>query len=244
MKILPFRYREALSQEISYILRYLLHPSLVSIDGVRLRATHTVVTTPIRLSMYSQNYERAEREIVGSHLDPDDVVLEIGAGIGFISAFCAKRIGSNQVHAFEANPALEPAIRDTYSLNAVSPALTMACVAREEGNRTLYVQEHFVGSSMIEQDSSSQVVNVTQVDLGRLLKEIKPSFVIVDIEGFEAELLDNAELEGVRKICVELHPGMIGDAACSRLVAGLIDQGFALEIDSVFRNVAYFSRPV
>jgi FkbM family methyltransferase len=242
MKILPPRYREALSQETSYILGYLLSPSIISIDGVRLRATQTLVTTPVRLSMYSRNYERAERQIVGSYLAPDDVVLEIGAGIGFISAFCAKRIGSNRVHAFEANPALEPAIRDTYRLNAVSPTLTIACVGREEGRRRFYVQEHFVGSSVIEQDSPGQAVNVTQVDLGRLLEEVKPTFLIVDIEGFEAELLNNVQLEGVRKICVELHPGIIGDAACSRLVAELIDQGFALDIDSVFRSVAYFSR--
>ena len=66
-------------------------------------------------------YERDELRLIGQLLSPEDVALEVGAGLGVLSAYCARRLGSSRVFAYEANPDLEACIRDTYSLNQVQP---------------------------------------------------------------------------------------------------------------------------
>src|SRR5207237_906870 len=53
-------------------------------------------------------YEQDECRLIEQVLSPADVVLEVGAGLGLVSAYCAKRLGSSRVFAYEANPDLEP----------------------------------------------------------------------------------------------------------------------------------------
>jgi len=67
--------------------------------------------------------QRDELQLLGTLLVPDDTVLDLGAGLGLVSAYCAKRIGSERVFAYEADPDLEPCIRETYQLNDVEPSL-------------------------------------------------------------------------------------------------------------------------
>jgi cyclopropane fatty-acyl-phospholipid synthase-like methyltransferase len=40
------------------------------------------------------SYEQEELRLIGAVLSPDDVVLEVGAGLGLVSTFCARRIQS------------------------------------------------------------------------------------------------------------------------------------------------------
>jgi cyclopropane fatty-acyl-phospholipid synthase-like methyltransferase len=37
------------------------------------------------------SYEQEELRLIGAVLSPDDVVLEVGAGLGLVSTFCAQR---------------------------------------------------------------------------------------------------------------------------------------------------------
>ena len=53
-------------------------------------------------------YENSEISIIKNTLDKEDVVLELGTGIGFISAFCAKQVGGDQIFTFEGSPSLKP----------------------------------------------------------------------------------------------------------------------------------------
>lgn len=62
---------------------------------------------------------------VAAKLDADDVVMDVGTGIGLVATLCAQRIGSERVYTYEANPALERPIRETFELNRVSPHLEM-----------------------------------------------------------------------------------------------------------------------
>ena len=93
-------------------------------------------------------YEEDELRLIGQMLAPDDVVLEVGAGLGLVSAYCAKRLGSSCVFAYEANPDLEACIRETYALNKVQPTLEMCAVGADAGRVTLYRSRHLWASSV------------------------------------------------------------------------------------------------
>src|SRR3954463_2179911 len=88
---------------------------IVTIEGIHIRVGRHM-SRRVEQAISKGGYEREELRVIGLVLSPSDVVLELGAGLGLVSAYCAKRVGSAQVFAFEANPDLHPRIRETYAL--------------------------------------------------------------------------------------------------------------------------------
>ena len=70
--------------------------------------------------MMSKGYEF---KILSEVLDKNDRVMEIDAAIGFLSAYCAKKIGNDKVVAYEANPQMIGKIKETYKLSNVNPII-------------------------------------------------------------------------------------------------------------------------
>jgi tRNA G37 N-methylase Trm5 len=69
-------------------------------------------------------------------------VLELGAGIGYVTAICARRTAPENVLAVEANPALIPVIEDNLARNGAQDVTVLhgAVVARaEEGQTTPFM---------------------------------------------------------------------------------------------------------
>lgn len=210
--------------------------------GVLLPVKHVLVSPGIAREIYLGDYEAKEIEIIGKRLATDDVVFEVGAGLGFLSAYCAKRNGSEQVFTYEANPELIPLIRETHAKNHVAPIVTNALLAQGDGEREFHLEEDFWASSAHRQ--GGRAITVRQLDLNAELARVQPSFLIVDIEGGEAEFFAGADLSPVRKICVETHADVLGDLALSEMFAGLVAKGFALDFSLIRKNVFFFHRPV
>ena len=133
--------------------------TVAEVSGVRLRLGGHL-TQNIRERILSGNYEQEEMRGLSAILAPTDVVMEIGAGIGFLSSHCAKVVGSENIYAFEANPELEAVIRDTYELNGVSPHLEICVLAHQGGERTFYLEETFLKSSLTSRGERTRAVRV------------------------------------------------------------------------------------
>lgn len=218
-------------------------PQWVDNCGVRLPTNHPLIAPGIRRQIFFGEYEAKEAEIVSRRLADDDVVMEVGAGIGYLSALCAKRLGNGRVFAYEANPALMELIAATHRENGVAPRVRNALLADGTGKRTLFIEPEFWASSTLAGSSGAQATAVEQADLNAELAAVRPTFLIVDIEGGEVEFFAAARLDGVRKICVETHPGTLGDASLSGMFARLFAQGFALDFSLMRKNVFYLYRP-
>ena len=216
-------------------------PEWADNHGVMLPVKHALVSPGIAREIYLGDYEAKEIEIISRRLAAGDVVFEVGAGLGFLSAYCAKLTGGERVFAYEANPELLPLIRATYARNQVAPTLINALLAKGEGEREFHLEEQFWASSAHRKGGRS--ISVRQLDRDTELARVKPSFLIVDIEGGEAEFFSGAELSSVRKICVETHPDVLGDRVLSEMFAGLVAQGFALDFSLIRKNVFFFHRP-
>ena len=217
-------------------------PAWAENQGVWLPCNQPGIAPGIAREIYLGEYESREIDIVAQKLEASDVVLEVGAGLGFLSAFCARRIGGERVHAFEANPALLPLIRATYERNGVTPAAHNVLLARGAGECTFHVEEDFWASSTTARSPQAKAIQVPQRDLNAELQRIAPSFLIVDIEGGEGEFFAYANLAGVAKVCVEIHPDVIGNDGVSAVFARLLAQGFALDFRFVRKNVFFFYR--
>jgi FkbM family methyltransferase len=211
-------------------------PDWADNHGVLLPVKHPLVSQGIAREIYLGDYESKEIEIISKRLAPDDVVVEVGAGLGFLSAYCSKLVGATQVFAYEANPELIPLIRETHAKNGETPTLINALLAQGDGEREFHLDDDFWASSAHRAGGRS--ISVKQIDLNRELARIRPSFLIVDIEGGEAEFFAGADLSMVRKICVETHP----DRVLSEMIAGLVTKGFALDFSLIRKNVFFFHR--
>jgi FkbM family methyltransferase len=202
------------------------------------------LTPAIREELETQEYEQAELAALRAVLTSDDIVMEIGTGLGFLSAWCARVVGSNRVFTFEANPALERPIRRLYELNHVSPHLEICVLAESAGSAVLYPQREFWGSSLVPGKGTSAGISVPARPFEEARVATQPTLLIVDIEGGELELMGHARFDGVNHVLIELHPDVIGEEGCETVVVALVEAGFAIQpavwgSDTVFT----FERP-
>jgi FkbM family methyltransferase len=213
-----------LSHWLIYQYRISLRP-IVSVEGVRVRVGRHM-SRRVEQAISRGGYERDELRLIRMVLSPSDVVLEVGAGLGVVSAYCAKRLGSNRVFAFEANPDLEPRIRETYALNGVEPTLEMCAIRATAGRINLYRTKHLFSSSLIQRNARALAIEVPGKALSYVVEKIRPTLLIVDVEGAEGELFDRAQLPGVTKIMLELHERVIGEDKARQLRGALNALGF------------------
>ena len=197
---------------------------LIDLCGVRLDASG--IDPAIAEAMRAGTYEEGELRALAACLRAGDVVMELGTGIGLLSTFCAQRIGGQRVFTFEANPELEPRIRETYRLNAVTPTLEMCLLGERSGEAEFFVHDAFWGSTTVDQRGAARVVRVPVRPLNEALARIRPSLLVIDIEGAEADLLRFMDLGSVDRMVGEFHERMLGRETADAMIRGLYAQGF------------------
>lgn len=188
------------------------------------------MTPTIHNALTSNQYEQTERQMVEAAVRPYDRVVELGAGLGVISSICARVCGDGNVTAYEANPKMIDKILETYKLNGVAPTLRNAVLGERSGTKVpLYIHEDFWESSLVP-DAVWQPVTVEMVDMVNGSDAlINCSFLICDIEGGEADLFKTLGLPPcLKKILVETHPRVTGEASLDRMLADFYAAGFEL----------------
>ena len=198
----------------------------VTIDGIQVRLAEQLSLRTLRI-IATGRHEQQERRLVRRVLRADDVVMDVGAGIGLLSIMCAQVTGSERVFGYEANPALEPLANENYALNGVSPHLTIGALGRTEGELVLHVAEDFWGASVHSRGDATHAVTVPVKPFAAEIARTHATFLIVDIEGAETELFAGADLSTVRKIAVEIHPHITGWRAANAVRRRLRNDGFA-----------------
>ena len=199
--------------------------STVVVDGITMRIDARMSELDIR-SLSAGHHTREERAVVTRALEPDDVVMELGGGIGMVAIACAKTIGSDRVFSFEANPRLEPLIRDNYALNNVQPTLSLCMLGPQRGRRDFHISRDFSRSSVYD-PGQGETIQVPVESFNEMVAKIRPTLLILDIEGNEKELLEYADLSSIQKIVIELHPWIIGVFNCLTLRKHLLGIGFS-----------------
>lgn len=216
-------------------------PNFVEIEGIKIPIGKHL-SMRILKAIYGGYYEKSELQIIKSQLNQDDIVLELGTGIGLISSYCAKKLGSNRVFTYEANPELEPHIRNTYSLNNVTPQLDICLLGERAGEQTFYVEPGFWASSTIRRTSNAKAIQVLVKDFNLEIRRINPSFLIIDIEGGEYNLFEFADLYNVKKIVIELHEKLIGKEKVECVKQRLMQAGFKVNEKKSIRDELFLER--
>ncbi|MCP4897137.1 MAG: FkbM family methyltransferase [bacterium] len=208
--------------------RFLTRPQQVRLRGVIIEIPDDVPESIVR-QIYTERYERGEARCINAGLQAGDVVLEVGGGIGFVSALCALRVGSDQVHTFEGNPALIDRIHRTYELNDVAPHLTNAMLGMGGRERPFYIESEFLSSSQIRRSEQAEEIVVPELNVNEVIARVKPTVIVMDIEGGEAELVPMIDWSSIRALVIELHPAVLGAQVTQEVIeaiesAGLIER--------------------
>ena len=207
--------------------RKLTRPEIINIGGIRIPVDEEA-SGGLLNAFYGGYYERDELRLVKCTLQPDDVVMELGTGIGLLSAYCAAKIGSERVFTYEANPSLKDKIRSTYRLNHVSPSVEFCILGDRCGEQTFYPSKNFWASSTIQRNSRNHAIRVPMKSFNEETRRINPTFLIMDIEGGEYELMQYADLHNIRNVLMELHRGFIGEEKADFVLSALQKSGFRI----------------
>jgi len=139
-------------------------------------------------------YEPVETELAKSEIKSGDVVLDIGAHVGYYTLIFARLVGAQgRVYAFEPEPANFAVLKKNVEMNGyANVTLTRKAVSNRNGATKLYLAEEDLGDHRIydsHDDRKSVEVEVIRLDdffqdyTGRV------DFIKMDVQGSEAGVI-------------------------------------------------------
>jgi len=183
-----------------------------------------------------------EPEIVAlsrQHIVPGQLFVDVGANQGQHSVIAA-RAGAT-VHAFEPVPRLADRVRDNAKLNGVSERLVVfgtglgatVGTARLYENGRLDDGSHSLLAGIPAASVQTHEIAVTTLDEHLFSQGLRPRLVKIDVEGYEAAVLDGAErtLASARPMVIietgDRLTDQLGESARS-VLARLVRAGYRL----------------
>lgn len=216
---------------------------LMEFHGAKLIRS-TLISPTVLKEIATGHYEGDEILCVLVNIEPHDVVLELGAGIGALSAVVLSRKEAAGWVCVEANPDLLPLIRKNHKLNNITGVdIISGALGNDpaQTERDFYLGEDFWGSSLLRPEKFAAIKKVPIHGFGDILAEYRPTFIICDIEGGEYELLaGEIDLSSVRKVCMEIHAAE--QSKLDRLNAFFQKRGFTLKPSPLRLGVNFWQR--
>lgn len=193
-------------------------------------------------------YEAPEIRGVEAVVRAGDRVLELGAGLGIVTAIAARKAGGGRVLSYEANPEMVEATRKFLADNGVSNVDLRGAVLSPEPVQTGQMMTFYLAASFAEgslrggSEAGGRRVEVPAESLAAIVAEFRPDVLVCDIEGAEAELVPALDAAGLRAAVIELHPDRLARREVARIYSSLAAHGLFPEIENSGGTVVTFSR--
>jgi len=159
-------------------------------------------------------------EVIGGtyrklNIQTDDVVVDIGLNIGMFVIWALLQ-GANRVYAFEAEPQNYNLALQNVALNELSAKATLynqAVIGTNEKTRNFAINLHRnKGAHSLVPKRGRHKMIVDCVNINKVLADINPTVVKMDIEGGEYECLKATKtFDGIRELILEFHHAHLND---------------------------------
>jgi FkbM family methyltransferase len=208
--------------------------SSATADGIKLDLGN--ISLEIKKAILGGYYEHTEISMCKELIDKDDLILELGSAVGFVSLFCLKYRSAKAVYCVEANPETLKILERNYRANGYEPNFLHGALASSNGDVHLQIGIDFLGHSIFQplQPTQSQDPKHEIIVPGFTFQSIwskvpfRPNALIADVEGAELFIPWKELPSGIAKVIIELHPQLIGAKASGEIVTSLSQQGFEM----------------
>lgn len=201
------------------------------LNGIKINIEHLSKT--LKYYITKGGYEEEERRLCVKYFTKEDRVMEFGSSIGYLSLYCKKIIGIQQILCVEPNPAALRELKRNFELNGEALNVLPVCLAARDADITFHANDDLWESSFLPKGESKQInsISVRGARLQSILNEtgFNPTAMILDIEGGESVVDFKEVSKSVNKIVMELHPAQIGVPDTYRVLNDLMNLGFQVQ---------------
>ncbi len=216
------------------------------VNGILLEISNAHLSPSLKDALKIGKYERQELFAIRTHLRPDDTVLEVGTGIGYLAIEAARVVGGQNLTTVEANPKLFDNIRSNFALNGIDDItlLNFAVLAGPGPDRVrFHIPKAFHAASLHgAKIPFARKIKVNSAALNDLLVVRKATVLICDAEGAEVDYFFTPLPAQLRLIILEVHPRRYGEAEIEAIFTRLAALGFRYELDGSKWPVVCFLR--
>ncbi|CUH40683.1 methyltransferase, FkbM family [Jannaschia seosinensis] len=216
-----------------------------TIHGVHLTVPDRILRPRIAARLAAGAYEQFEAAAAARCITSGARVLELGAGIGFVSCICARGAGAENLVSVEANPHMRDVIRANLDANGHQAATLLHGAVGAAGAAetvTFRCAPAFWASAIADGSGRGEEVAVPVLRLADLFAAYRPNVVVMDIEGGEAALFDAPWPDHVEAVLMELHPEAYPAAMIGRIFDCLLRSGLVYAPDLSRSAVVGFRR--
>lgn len=170
---------------------------VVTVQGSKmvLNPNDTIVSRVIRRDGI---WEPLETKLFAREIQPGDVVIDVGANIGYYTLLAARRVGpTGHVYAFEPEPEAFALLQRNVQLNGYDNVTPVPkALGRENGRLQLYLAKKNRGDHRVYDPTGRRPsIDVDVITLDAYLVEQsveRVDFLKVDTQGAECSILDGA----------------------------------------------------
>ncbi len=139
------------------------------------------------------NYELEKTDAILNAVKPNDIVLDVGAHIGYFSMLMSKIVGdSGRIYSFEPRPLNHKMLTKNIEVNNCSNVTIIKSAIGNFTGEVNFDATTGTGTGHVSNDGNISVA-ITTIDKFCSSEDVKPSFIKIDIEGGEVEALHGAK---------------------------------------------------
>ena len=160
-------------------------------------------------------YEENETNFIKDSINEGDIVIDIGANIGYYTLLFARLVGNTgKVYSFEPDPRNCLLLEKNIQINDYNNiVLEKKAISDKTEKSILYVTDYNAGSTMHKGNSTTKnEIDIDAITLDDYFKanSIAPDFIKIDIEGYELNALKGMKMvlqsSNKIKIMIEYNP--------------------------------------
>jgi FkbM family methyltransferase len=132
-------------------------------------------------------HERSVLDVLRAHSRPGDLLLDIGANIGYVSTFFLHKVPDSSVLAIEPQPGVLELLRENLLQFGERAKIFPVAVSNRAGTMQFAVSDSNRGDGRIDPDGSITIEAVRGDDLFRSISKI--DLIKIDVQGHEENVL-------------------------------------------------------
>ena len=239
-----------LGESSTALWRRLRLPRRIALRGIALDTSAAVLDAETRRELRRGDYQRVKAGQIATKVEPNDSVLDVGAGLGFTALLTASMVGAANVVAVEADPRAATLARANFARNDRMIELLDGAVATPDeeaadGTVAFYPNTAFGVSACFPRAGGTVPIRVPRIDLGELLAERAVTVLNLDAAGRECDIVTAvADFRAVRVLLLTIHEQASGYERTIALTRHLFAHRFALDFaDSLGHEVVFVRMP-